>query len=184
MGPVEYGLLAAGWIAWVTPFAFKKRHASTAAKTDPRARWGILLQAIAYSLLWQGRFWTRSPGELRIAFSAASFLIAAWLCWTSVNALGRQWRLDAGVNTDHQLVRAGAYRFIRHPIYTSMFFLLLGTGLLVTPWPMLLISLILLAIGTQIRARIEDKLLAECFGASFDQYRREVGAYLPMPKRV
>ena len=79
-------------------------------------------------------------------------------------------------------MRAGAYRIVRHPIYTSMLFLLLGTGLLVTPWPMLLISLILFALGTQIRAQIEDKLLAECFGQSFEMYRREVGAYLPMPR--
>ena len=43
---------------------------------------------------------------------------------------GRQWRFDAGLNTDHRLVTDGAYSVVRHPIYTSMLCLLVGAGLL------------------------------------------------------
>src|SRR5947207_3171062 len=50
-----------------------------------------------------------------------------FLSWTSARALGRQWRIDAGLNPDHQLVRSGGYGVVRHPIYTSMFCMLLGT---------------------------------------------------------
>jgi hypothetical protein len=40
------------------------RHASErAGEVDRRACWGILLVAVAYSLLWQNRFWKRPlPG--------------------------------------------------------------------------------------------------------------------------
>ena len=44
---------------------------------------------------------------------------------TGVGALGRQWRIDAGLNSDHELVQSGPYRIVRHPIYTSMLCLLL-----------------------------------------------------------
>ena len=100
-----------------------------------------------------------------------------------MRALGQHWRLDAGLNADHELVRAGPYRVVRHPIYTSMFCMLLGTGLvLATPLPLLLPSLLMLAIGTEIRVRTEEKLLASQFGEQFLDYRRRVPAYIPFLK--
>jgi steroid 5-alpha reductase family enzyme len=90
-----------------------------------------------------------------------------------------QWRFDAGLNADHQLVQSGAYRVVRHPIYTSMLSLMLGTGFLITPMPVLLLATVLFVIGTEIRVRIEDALLASRFGEAFQEYKRRVPAYIP-----
>jgi protein-S-isoprenylcysteine O-methyltransferase Ste14 len=139
--------------------------------------------AAAYAPVWQGSFWTRSPGPWRIAVSLLLFVVASVLSWTSTRALGRHWRFDAGLNADHELVQSGPYRVVRHPIYTSMFCMLLGTGLLLaTPLPLLLPSILLLAIGTEIRVRIEDRLLASRFGDQFRDYQRRVSAYIPYLK--
>ena len=94
-------------------------------------------------------------------------------------ALGRQWRFDAGLNRDHELVRSGPYRVVRHSIYASMLCLLLGTGLIITPWPMFVLSTLVFVLGTEIRIRIEDRLLASNFGGQFDAYRRTTAAYIP-----
>jgi len=94
-------------------------------------------------------------------------------------ALGRQWRLDAGLNADHELVTSGPYRLLRHPIYTSMLCVLCGTGWLLTLLPMLLAAVIVFMVGTEIRVRIEDRLLGERFGEPFGQYQRRVAAYVP-----
>jgi protein-S-isoprenylcysteine O-methyltransferase Ste14 len=59
--------------------------------------------------------------------------LASLLSWTATRALGRHLRFDAALTPDHQLVRSGPYRLLRHPIYTSMFCLLLGTGFVITP---------------------------------------------------
>jgi protein-S-isoprenylcysteine O-methyltransferase Ste14 len=139
--------------------------------------------AAAYALVWQGSFWTRSPRAWRIVISVLFLVIAGVLSWTSTRALGRQWRLDAGLDADHQLVQSGPYRVVRHPIYTSMFCMLLGTGLLLaTPLLLLLPSILLLALGTEIRVRIEDRLLTSRFGDQFRDYRRRVSAYIPYLK--
>jgi protein-S-isoprenylcysteine O-methyltransferase Ste14 len=118
-----------------------------------------------------------------VAASLLLFAAASVLAWTSTRTLGRQWRLDAGLNANHVLVRSGPYRLIRHPIYTSMFCTLLGTGLmLATPLLLLLPSLLLFTIGTEIRVRVEDSLLASRFGDQFQDYRRRVPAYIPFLK--
>ena len=95
-------------------------------------------------------------------------MLGGVLSWTSARTLGRQWRFDAGLNADHQLVQSGAYRFVRHPIYASMLCMLLGTGLLVTPARLVAdFSSCSFLLGVEIRIRIEDALLASRFGEEF-----------------
>jgi protein-S-isoprenylcysteine O-methyltransferase Ste14 len=176
---LAYIMLAIGWIAWFLPFPLNKWNFKSPAQQDKRARWGILLQLIGYSLLWQTSFWKNAPGSWRVALAAVFLALAPLLSWTAVHSLGRHLRLDAAVNPDHQLVSSGAYAWIRHPIYTSMFCVLLGTGLLLTPLPLLLVSVVVFVAGTEIRVRIEDALLETHFGESFREYRRSVRAYVP-----
>jgi len=59
---------------------------------------------------------------------------------------------------------------------------LLGTGFLITPWWLLLASLLFFMIGTAIRVRLEDHLLASHFGEPFVEYQQPVPAYIPLLK--
>lgn len=151
---------------------------------DRRARWGIVLEAIGFAIVWQKRLWIAQPGVARIAIGSGALALGVLLSWTGALALGRQWRFDAGLNRDHQLVQSGAYRVVRHPIYTSMLCMLVGTGLLVARLALLAIAIAFFIAGTEIRVRIEDRLLAGRFGAAFDDYRRRVHAYLPLVNRL
>jgi protein-S-isoprenylcysteine O-methyltransferase Ste14 len=174
-----YAILAAGWLTWVLPFFLAKRSTGPAQELDRRARWGIALLAVAYSILWQNKFWERSLPGWRVAISILFLLLASLLSWTGALALGRQLRLDAGLNSDHQLVTSGPYRIVRHPIYASMLCVICGTGFMITPLPLLTLSVLVFIAGTEIRVRIEDKLLASRFGAGFLDYQRNVPAYIP-----
>jgi len=175
-----YGIvLVVGWAVWAAPFFRLKQVSGRAEKLDRRARWGILLEALAFALVWQRRFWRESPGAWRIGLSMVFLLLACILSWTAVRALGRQWRIDAGLNADHELVCSGPYRVVRHPIYTSLLCILLGTGLMVAPLLRLALVLPLFIAGTEIRVRIEDRLLASRFGEDFRLYQRSVPAYIP-----
>jgi protein-S-isoprenylcysteine O-methyltransferase Ste14 len=172
-----YVILFVSWLAWFSAFLSRKR-ATGAREIKKQARWGILLEAVAFALLWQGRFWERAPGW-KLVPAVVLLVSAALLSWTGVAALGRHWRLNAGLNPDHQLVRSGPYSLVRHPIYSSMLCLLLGTGLIVAPWPLFLLAIFIFLIGTEIRVRIEDGLLASQFGEEFAAYKRKVPAYIP-----
>jgi protein-S-isoprenylcysteine O-methyltransferase Ste14 len=64
-----------------------------------------------------------------------------------------------------------------------MLCLLLGTGFLITPLPVLLLSVVpLFMIGTEIRVRVEDALLAANLGESFQEYKHGVPACIPFLK--
>lgn len=175
-----YIVVAAGTLLWFAPFPVAGWNFKHPKKIDRRARWGVALEAIGYSLLWQGPFWTRRPDDWQIASSVLFFLAAFAFSFTGTRALGRHLRLDAALNSDHQLIRSGPYRVIRHPIYLSMLCVLLGTGLMIASWPLLLAGLVAFIAGTEIRVRIEDKLLASRFGDDFLDYRRAVRAYIPL----
>jgi len=172
-------ILALGWILWGLPFLLAKRATSAPVTLDRRARWGIALQGVGYALLWLGKPWLHPSQPWRIGLSAVCLAVACVFSWTSVRALGPQWRVDAGLSADHELVRSGPYRVVRHPIYTSMLYMLLGTGFMVTPWLLFLPALMVFIIGTEIRVRIEDGLLASRFGEIFREYQQTVPAYIP-----
>ena len=172
-------MLAVGWVVWFLPFPLNRWNLKPTERRDNRARWGLLLQTIAYSLLWQNSFWLRSPARWRTALAAVFFILAAVLSWTGVRALGRHLRFDAAIGPDHRLVQTGAYRWLRHPIYTSMFCLHLATGFLFTPPLLQLLAIAVFVAGTEIRVRIEDALLMSRFGEQFREYQRTVFGYVP-----
>ncbi len=174
-----YVLGVVGWLIWFLPFPLTGWSTQTPARRDSRARGGLILETIAYLLLFANSFWTRSPAHWRIVCAVVFLALASLLSWTSTRALGRHLRFDAALNPDHELVRSGPYRIVRHPIYTSMLCLLLGTGFLATPIPLLLAAIAIFICGTEIRVRIEDRLLASQFGVEFRDYQRGVASYIP-----
>jgi protein-S-isoprenylcysteine O-methyltransferase Ste14 len=178
MPAYAYAVIVAGTVLWFSPFV-RRFNFSAPQTMDRRARWGMLLELGAYSLLWQGRFWTRSPEVWQAAASIVFFGLANLLSWSAARALGKQLRADAALGADHELVRSGPYRLLRHPIYTSMLCVILGTGVLTASAPLLALSLVLFVLGTEIRVRAEDRLLASRFAERFEEYRRTTSRYIP-----
>lgn len=179
-----YIILDVAWLLWGFPFlrAYFRRDGKKPETVDRRARVGMILEGVGYVLLWQGKFWLTPVTHLRLALSILFFAFAILLSWTAPRALGKQWRFDAGLSSDQMLVRNGPYRFLRHPIYTSMFCVLLGMGFMVTPVWLFVAAITAFVIGTEIRVRLEDRLLAARFGDEFTAYSGRVSAYIPLLK--
>ncbi len=105
--------------------------------------------------------------------------MASVLSWSAARALGRQLRIDAAVSADHRLIKSGPYALVRHPIYTSMLCVVIATGLLITPVYLFIAALAVYFIGTEIRIRVEDNLLAARFADEFKAYQNRVPALIP-----
>lgn len=179
MPAYAYLLILAGLIIWFYPFIPAHKTTPAATTVNRRSRWGILLQFAAFTLLWQGHFWLRSLPLWRLVLSMVLFALASALSWSSSRALAGQLRIDAALGSGDHLIRSGPYALVRNPIYLSMLLILCAIAVVVTPWQLFVASLALFLIGTEIRVRTEEKLLAAHFGEEFYSYKRSVPAYIP-----
>ncbi len=96
--------------------------------------------------------------------------------WARVH-LGRNWTGQVTIKTDHQLVRSGPYRFIRHPIYTALVALALGTAIISARWLSLLGAAVFLVAYLR-KLRIEETALSQTF-AEWEEYRKKSWALVP-----
>ncbi len=180
-------VLAASWIAWAYPFIFlaphnqKRPNITVAGPT----RAGLLLECtwpifMAFSCRMQAESavlpWWRLAGT--VVFGPVAGVAGSWAIRAAPG--GRQFRVNAGLYEDHELVTTGPYALVRHPIYSSLLAILLSTMSLLTRPAWMLAALTLFIAGTEIRVATEDGLLASRFGEKFADYRRRVKAYVPL----
>jgi protein-S-isoprenylcysteine O-methyltransferase Ste14 len=170
------------WILWSLTFfdPRKKTAKQEAAVRAPASRWGILLVAPSFACVW---VYVRPVGfeKSLLALIVSMILgpLSVWLAWAAKNHLGKQWRYEAALNEEHELIKTGPYRWLRHPIYASILGMLLTTGAAWSWWPMLVVGLLFFVAGTEIRVRAEEGLLAERFQAEFAEYKAKTWAYIP-----
>lgn len=112
---------------------------------------------------------------LALLIAVVSVVLVNW----AARALGKQWSLEARLVEGHDLIEDGPYRFVRNPIYTGMFGMLVATGMMGMRWERLAVAVVLFAVGTYLRIRMEENLLRGAFGARFEEYARRVWALLP-----
>ena len=161
-------------------------------RRDRRSLIGIALQGVAYAIVWAPPQWGLARILERIQNSMWGPLTAVWLALiaafmvagvalarAAIGALGKQWTLVAQTAEGHRLVTTGPYARVRHPIYTAMLLLLLGTGLAMSSLQRLLLSVIIFAIGTAQRVKLEEELLDRRHGGEFQAYRTRVPAVVP-----
>lgn len=98
----------------------------------------------------------------------------------AIRALGRFWSLHVEIRQEHQLVREGPFRWVRHPTYLSMILELAAIGLLLQSRFASLAGLVMFVPTLLWRIRIEEEALVEKFGAAYVAYRRETPAVFPL----
>jgi protein-S-isoprenylcysteine O-methyltransferase Ste14 len=75
------------------------------------------------------------------------------------------------------LVESGAYRLVRHPIYSGLFLAALGWGVWLKSWPTIGYALILFVVH-DLKARREERWLREKF-PGYEGYQKRVRRLLP-----
>lgn len=113
-----------------------------------------------------------------VAVLAAGLAFSIWArAW-----LGRNWSGIVTVKQDHELVRGGPYRYVRHPIYTGILFGLIGSAIARDEWRGLLAVAIAWA-GLWRKLRLEERWMIERFGDAYRAFQAEVPALIPNPLR-
>lgn len=97
----------------------------------------------------------------------------------AIAALGQFWSLHVEIRDNHQFVRTGPFRWLRHPTYFSMILELASVAVITTSfWSLLIIPAVFFPI-LLFRLRIEESALVEKFGAKYVEYQRTTPAIFP-----
>jgi protein-S-isoprenylcysteine O-methyltransferase Ste14 len=94
------------------------------------------------------------------------------------NILGRNWSGIPQIKEGHELIRAGPYRLVRHPIYTGILLAIFGTGFGRGQMRDLVIFLFGF-IALWIKLKVEESLLTQQFPEAYPQYRDGTKALIP-----
>ncbi len=99
------------------------------------------------------------------------------LLWTHP-ALGKNWSGALEIKEQQTLVTSGPYRWVRHPMYTTLFMIGLTSLLVSANW---VIGGCWLGLGIVAASRVghEEALMVEEFGDQYRAYMQRTGRFLP-----
>src|SRR3954468_9093435 len=181
---------AIGMIAWFIiryPYARKARRTAT-ARAVGWSREGLLLGVAALGLfvvpaIWLATGWPQQAdyalNHAAVIVGALVYLLSLWLFRRSHKDLGRQWSASLEIRESHQIVRAGVYRRIRHPMYASFWLWALAQAFLLPNAVAALSGLAAIAILFFARIAHEERMLTEAFGEDYRVYMRETKRIIP-----
>lgn len=168
---------------WLAMSVFSKR---TRRRETPWQRLEHLVPAlIGFMLLfmedWRWPWLTRVifPGipALMLLCVVVTILGLLFSVWARL-ALGTNWSGSVTIKADHQLIRRGPYRFIRHPIYTGMLTALLATAV-TQQLASGLLGFVIILFALYRKALREESFLSQEFGDAFTDHRQHTGMFLP-----
>jgi protein-S-isoprenylcysteine O-methyltransferase Ste14 len=170
-------------LVWVAGALYNARRGPRLRERATRSRFWLvgvaalwLIHAHPAGINWRSLSpsspWLRAPG-IALLLSSTVFTLWARL------ALGTMWSSSVVVKTGHALRTAGPYAITRHPIYTGLVGMLLGTALIsdLGRWTAVF------ALGVAylaLKARAEERLLSGFF-PEYERYRRRVPQLIPKP---
>jgi protein-S-isoprenylcysteine O-methyltransferase Ste14 len=162
------------WIGWMAAAFTAKRSANRRWFLGPRG-----VAAIALVLLLRGvrggslEVHSLVVGAIGAALFAAGIALAVW----ARVILGRNWGMPMTQRAEPELVTAGPYSLIRHPIYSGILLGMVGTSLATN-----LIGLgITLVMGAFFiySSTVEERNLTATFPQAYPQYRARTKMLIP-----
>jgi len=118
------------------------------------------------------------PLWVRWVAAAVGLLCLPFLLWV-FTSIGANISETVLTKSEHQLVRHGPYKWIRHPLYTSGLLVLLALSIIVVSWLMLVLWIVGALIMCLVVVPREEHNLVETFGQQYEEYRQCTGALLP-----
>lgn len=123
-----------------------------------------------------GHLWVALAGGSTIVYSILHPLSNV-IIFSGLIVIAIGWK---GIHSGNgELVTSGIYKYIRHPQYSG--FVLMIVGFLIQ-WPTiitLIMAPILLIMYTKL-AKKEEKKMVELFGEKYEEYRKQVPAFIPI----
>lgn len=177
---VCWGIFAVVWVA----ASLTNKRSVYRETTGERMRYWIVF-IIGILILIEGRRLPISINPRIIPLSLTREWIAvllaitglAFALWARVT-LGRNWSGTITFKEKHELIVRGPYRIVRHPIYTALLTMFLGTAILIGRIGGVL-GLVFIFVSFWIKLRREEELMLQQFPDQYADYQRRVKRIVP-----
>jgi protein-S-isoprenylcysteine O-methyltransferase Ste14 len=132
---------------------------------------GRLLHIPSQSQIWPN---TLALGVVSDCIVLIGVAITVWARIT----LGRNWSAEVTFKADHELIRSGPYALARHPIYTGL--IVMGLGTAINYGRAIGFALFLSLCGAfWWKARQEEQIMSSHFPEDYSEYKKRVRAIIP-----
>lgn len=121
--------------------------------------------------------WTQFAGAALLVPAAIVLLACGW----TLASRGRG--TPAPFDPPVKFVRRGPYKWVRNPMYLALIALVGGEGLLLGSWHVAVYWVCLVCSLHLLVVLYEEEALRRQFGAMYEDYRRDVGRWLPRKPR-
>jgi protein-S-isoprenylcysteine O-methyltransferase Ste14 len=101
------------------------------------------------------------------------------LRWIAILSLKRQFTVDVAIRKDHQIVRDGIYRFVRHPAYAGSLLSFFGLGFCFANVICFVITFFPICAAFLYRIRVEERALIAAFGDDYSRYAQSTKRLIP-----
>jgi protein-S-isoprenylcysteine O-methyltransferase Ste14 len=109
-----------------------------------------------------------------ITACVAGLLVALWARRT----LAGNWSASVTYKEKHELITNGPYRFVRHPIYSGLILMMLGTMLVMGRLDSVA-GFVARMFGYYFKMRKEEAVMSRHFGEEYAKYMERAGALVP-----
>jgi len=181
------GYVVVLWVLWLVIWILASLRVKKVRAHEPTStRMAYLLPKVLTALLLFSPIFRRGVLSQRfIGFSPAAqwtgvaitALGILFTIWARVH-IGQNWSARVVIKEQHELIRSGPYRWVRHPIYTGLLIAIAGTAFVSGEWRGVL-ALAFAIFGFAWKAKREEAILTEEFGEAYARYRGHTGMLLP-----
>jgi protein-S-isoprenylcysteine O-methyltransferase Ste14 len=135
-------------------------------------------ESIFLLVLLNIRGWFDDPFSLKQIISWILLILSVYFAVAGFYLLKKFGKSEMNIENTTALVKSGIYKYIRHPLYFSLF--LLGTGVMMKDpsLPQLILGIINFT-AIWFTARIEEKEMIAKFGNAYKEYIRETKMFIP-----
>ena len=177
-------LLISAAVLWLSQPGFSKQDMNSDKQSD---KLSILLILIAssisvFSSVIEWAYFTPDKSQINSVTVIGFIFLLIGICFRvwSINVLGKNFTATVKITREHELIKTGPYKLIRHPSYLGAFVAIIGCPVFLNNTYTIFISCIAMIIAYYFRINLEEKTLSNHFGKYYEDYKKDTYRLLPL----
>ena len=176
------------WICWLLSeillariFRSEKKVTKDFDKSSLTIIWLTIIISVTLGVLIKSNIKLPVVGSIWFRYSGLFVIVTGMIIrFIAIKSLGKYFTVDVSIHNSHRLIKAGLYKYIRHPSYTGLLISFFGFGISLNNWLSLIIVFIPVLMAFMHRINIEERILRDQLGVDYIDYMNETKRLIPM----